>query len=91
MKNSDIETFALENKMRTIIHELLAPTVRRASEVGEIIEKLQKLNNIQEERLSSVKKSCKYFFIDALYILLNTWYLKLPQECPCLTSFIRAY
>ena len=53
--NSEIDAFTFENKIRTAMQELIAPTIRRTIEVSEIVEKVQKRDHTNADRLDSLE------------------------------------
>lgn len=69
---SDFDIFNFENKLRTMVQELIAPTIRRTIEVHESMEKLQRSDRENTEKLMSLEYSMtrvnnKLPIIDDLY------------------------
>jgi hypothetical protein len=54
---SDFDMFNFENKLRAMVQELIAPTIRRTIEVHETMEKLQRSDRENTEKLHSLEYS----------------------------------
>lgn len=69
---AEFDMFNFENKLRTMVQELVAPTIRRTIEVHEVMEKLQRSDNEHSEKLTSIEYNLtrinnKLPLIDDLY------------------------
>ena len=69
---AEFDVFNLENKLRTMVQELVAPTIRRTLEMHEAMERLQKSDHEHSEKLNGIEYNLtrvnnKLPLIDDLY------------------------